>query len=394
MSQNSDSDFYFNPKQDANYQVCKRCIMDTSDPEIIFTETGCNHCDTATRILTNLKLSDTNQRSFQNLIGDLKRSGEGKAYDCVIGLSGGVDSSYVAYLLKKNGVRPLAVHLDNGWNSELAVKNVENIVRKLEIDLITHVIDWPEFRDLQRSFFKAGVIDIEMLTDHAILACLFHIAGKNKIKKIVLGNNYATETSMPAAWVHRKSDFTNLKSIHDRYGTMKIKTFPALGTLKLFFMRYVLNYNCSNLLDTISFDKEAALMILEQELGYKRYPFKHFESVFTRFYQGYILPRKFGVDKRRAHYSALISSGQLNRADALKLLEKPLYNGQMLSQDKVFVLKKLGYSETEFENYLNAPKAHHALFATDKIIWDMLNALKKILPTIIIKKLKIQKHDS
>jgi N-acetyl sugar amidotransferase len=364
--------------------------MDTTDPDIVFTETGCNHCDNAIKVLANLEITKSGDQAFLQTISKLKDAGRGKAYDCIIGLSGGVDSSYVAYLLKKNGVRPLAVHLDNGWNSELAVKNVENIVRKLEIDLTTHVIDWPEFRDLQRSFFKAGVIDIEMLTDHAILACLFQTANKNKIKQIVLGNNYATETSMPAAWVHRKSDFTNLKSIHDRYGTMKIRTFPALGTLKLFFMRYALNYNCSNLLDTISFDKEAALKILEQELDYKRYPFKHYESVFTRFYQGYILPRKFGVDKRRAHYSALISSGQLKRVDALKLLEKPLYDGQMLTQDKVFVLKKLGYSETDFENYLKAPNAPHALFASDKIIWDILNGVKKRLPTMIIKKIKMQ----
>jgi N-acetyl sugar amidotransferase len=391
MSENSDTDFYFHPKQDANYQVCKRCIMDTSDPQIVFTETGCNHCDTATKILVALEVAKSNGQSFQNTIEQLKQAGRGKPYDCVIGVSGGVDSSYVAYLLKKNGVRPLAVHLDNGWNSELAVKNVENIVRKLEIDLVTHVIDWPEFRDLQKSFFKAGVIDIEMLTDHAIMACLFQTAKKNGIKQIVLGNNYATESSMPPAWVHRKSDLTNLRSIHKKFGAMKIKTFPVLGTFQLYFMRYALDYLCTNLLDKISFDKESALNTLETELAYKRYPFKHYESVFTRFYQGFILPRKFGVDKRRSHYSALISSGQLTRSDALQMLEKPVYLGQMLKEDRTFVLKKLGFSDSEFNAYLDAKNTSHSAYPSDNTTWELLLGIKNRLPKVILNKLKMQK---
>lgn len=391
MSENSDTDFYFHPKQDANYRICKRCIMDTSDPQIVFTETGCNHCDTATKILANLEVAKSNGQSFQNTIEQLKQAGRGKPYDCVIGVSGGVDSSYVAYLLKKNGVRPLAVHLDNGWNSELAVKNVENIVKKLEIDLVTHVIDWPEFRDLQRSFFKAGVIDIEMLTDHAIMACLFQTAKKNGIKQIVLGNNYATESSMPPAWVHRKSDLKNLKSIQKRFGTMKINTFPVLGTFQLYFMRYVLDYRCTNLLDKISFDKESALKTLETELAYKRYPFKHYESVFTRFYQGYILPRKFGVDKRRSHYSALISSGQLTRSDALQMLEKPVYLSQMLKEDRTFVLKKLGFSDSEFNSYLDAKNTPHSAYPSDDTTWELLLGIKNRMPKVILNKLKMQK---
>jgi N-acetyl sugar amidotransferase len=391
MSQNSDSDFYFNPMQDANYRVCKRCIMDTTDPDIVFTETGCNHCDNAIKVLANLEITKSGDQAFLQTIAKLKDAGRGKAYDCIIGLSGGVDSSYVAYLLKKNGVRPLAVHLDNGWNSELAVKNVENIVRKLEIDLITHVIDWPEFRDLQRSFFKAGVIDIEMLTDHAIAACLFNAAKKNGIKKIVLGHNYATESCMPLAWVHRKSDLTNLKSIHSKFGNVKIKTLPTLGTFQLFFMRYALDYSCINLLDIISFDKEAALNLLESELEYKRYPFKHYESVFTRFYQGYLLPRKFRIDKRRPHYSALIASGQLSRADALKLMEKPVYAGKMLQEDRLFVTKKLGFSDEEFEKYLNAQNVSHLAYPSDEKVWALLVSLKNKLPMFMIRKLGMQR---
>jgi len=302
------------------YQICTRCIMDTSDPWIFFDENGvCYHC-----LHFDAKMRDWNDEdkltaTLSEIIHKVKKSSENNEYDCVIGLSGGIDSSYLAYIVKRQfGLRPLAVHLDNGWNSKLAVKNIEHIIRKLDIDLHTHVVDWEEFRDIQISYIKASVIDIEAITDHAIIGCLFQTAVENNIKCIMLGTNDVTERILPRAWVFNKNDARNLLSIHRRFGTLPIKTYPLLGaaTLKMYISR--IGIEVFSPLNYVSYIKSQAKQVLINELGWIDYGGKHYESIFTRFYQGYILPRKFHVDKRRAHFSTLINSGQMTREQALK----------------------------------------------------------------------------
>lgn len=358
--------------------------MDTTDPEIKFGDKGvCNHCRqyniTAKKYLFSGK---DGERRLQDLFLKVRQSGMNKPYDCIMGLSGGVDSTYVAYIAKKQGLRPLAVHLDNGWNSELAVKNIENIVRKLDLDLYTHVIDWVEFRDLQISFFKAGVIDIEMLTDHAITAILYRLASKHGIKYILSGSNMATEGIMPTSWTHRKSDLRNIKAIHNRYGKEQMKSFPTASTFQIYFWYLLIKRMKSiRVLDYIDYNKEMAMSIIEKELGWKSYGIKHYESIFTRFYQGFILPSKFDVDKRKAHLSTLICSGQISRAEALKEIKKNAYDHEVLASDKDFVLKKLGFGEKQFEEYVKSkPKAHFD-YGSDEYFFKVLRVLSEILYT-------------
>ena len=293
----------------ASYQVCTRCVMDTTDHDILFDADGvCSHCRRWDSLEPRFRFSAEESRTRLAALADQVRRGRGNGkYDSIIGLSGGIDSSYVAFLAAKLGLKPLAVHFDNGWNSEIAVSNIQKIVQKLGFDLYTYVIDWEEFRDLQRAFFKASVVDIEMLSDHAIFASMFRIARENGIKYVLSGTNFPTEHTMPASWYWRKQDVTNLRSIHAAYGEGPIKTFPTLTTLRFqaakkfgFGQQYV------ELLNSMPYRRGEALETLKREFDWQYYGGKHYESTFTKFYQAYVLPVKFGIDKRRAHYSDLI----------------------------------------------------------------------------------------
>lgn len=342
-------------------QICSRCVMDASVSGIEFDHDGvCNYCKEH-----ELKISMTPYHQggaevkLSQIVNKLIAEKTG-TYDSIVGLSGGVDSSYVAYQAVKMGLRPLAVHFDNGWNSELAVQNIENIVKKLNLDLITFVIDWPEFRDIQRSFFKANVIDIEMVTDHAIFAAMYKIANKHKIKYILSGTNAATESIMPPAWQHFKFDLRNLKAIHKRFGVRAIKQYPTLSVWEMAWNHYVLGAKTVSLLNYMPYRKDKAMRMLQDDLGWKYYGGKHYESIFTKFYQAYILPQKFGVDKRRIHLSDLILNGECTRDEAIVELGKPLYETLNLEQDKEYVLKKLGFTENEFQEYMTAlPVSHY-----------------------------------
>lgn len=348
--------------------------MDTSDPLITFDEKGiCNHCiDYRNTVLRHLSDTEKSKKAFQRLIERIKEEGKGKEYDCVIGLSGGADSTYVAYLVTKEfGLRPLAVHLDNGWDSREAVINIRNIVNRLEIDLYTHVIDWEEFRDLQRSYFKASVIDIEALTDHAILALLYSSANKHAVKYILTGSNMWTERIIPKSWAFNKNDLTNIKAIHKRFGRVPLVTFPQLGLRKLLYYSRIKKIQSFAPLNFINFSKDQVKLTIQQELGWKDYGSKHHESVFTRFYQGYILPRKFGIDKRRAHLSCLINAGQMTRNQALSILSSPTYDPDLQRRDYEFVIKKLGFTHEEFENYMKRPPVSHFAYKTD--LWSKLD---------------------
>lgn len=340
-----------------DYRICRRCIMDTSDPEIQFDEQGfCNHCRNYFRITRAHKnAARTKQQQLESLVATIKRQGQGRRYDSIIGVSGGVDSTYVAYVVKNLGLRPLAVHLDNGWNSELAVHNIQQILNTLHIDLYTHVINWDEFKDLQLSFLRASTPDAEIPTDHAITALLYHIASREGIHYIISGGNDATEGILPRAWSHGHSDWRYIQSIHRKFGKVPIKTFPHYNLFQSYYFQLIKRIEIVYVLNYMDYVKSDAMKTIERELGWRDYGGKHFESQYTKFFQGYILPIKFGFDKRRAHYATLICSGQITRDAALEAMKSLPYNPDELGAEAEFVAKKFGLTQQEFEDIMHLP---------------------------------------
>jgi N-acetyl sugar amidotransferase len=354
-----------------------------ADPDIRFDDQGiCNYYYEYKKAVAEKCLSgDAAKDHLEKIKEMIKGSGKGKDYDCIVGLSGGVDSTYVAWQAKQLSLRPLAVHFDNGWNSELAVKNIENIVTKLGFDLYTYVINWEEFKDLQLSYLKASVVDIEAITDHAIMAALYRLAGERNIQYILSGANVVTENTLPKAWVHPKSDHINIKSIHKSYGIKKLKTFPFMDArVKRYFMS-VKKIESVPILNYVEYNKKQVKELITKELGWRDYGGKHYESIWTRFYQGYILPEKFGIDKRKAHLSDLIFGGQITKAEALDALSKPIYEASQFRSDYEFVLKKLDLTEEVFKKIMAEPIRSHYDFDYEKPIdkrYPILKPVKKI----------------
>jgi len=349
------------------YRMCTRTVMDTTDPEISFDSEGVsNHWHEYVRERERSALTpERAQAALERIVSDVKKSGRGKPYDCVLGLSGGVDSSYLAHIAVELGLRPLIVHFDNGWNSELAVSNIESLVKGLKLDLHTFVMDWPEFRDLQRAYFKASVVDLEVPTDHMILGALYKIALQYRLRFLLSGTNLATESILPRRWYYSKFDLKNLRDIHRKFGTLPLRKLPALGFWQMTYYNQVRGINSVSLLDLIEYNKSEAKALLKERYGWRDYGGKHYESVFTRFYQGYILQSKFNIDKRKAHLSSLICSGHVTREEALAELAQPTYDAATQMEDKRYVAKKLGFSEDEFESVLRLPNRRHEEFATD-----------------------------
>ncbi|MEZ4973407.1 MAG: N-acetyl sugar amidotransferase [Cyclobacteriaceae bacterium] len=365
-----------------DYLQCVRCVLDNKDdPQIIFDSSGvCNHClayDLAEKQL--VKSGETAKSELAALVSKIRKSGEGRRYDCILGVSGGVDSSYLALIAKDLGLRVLAVHFDNGWNSELAVKNIETMLAKLGIDLFTFVVDWSEFRDLQLALLKASVVDIELATDHAMLATLYQAALDQKVKYILSGHNVVSEQVLPKHWYFDKRDHIHIRAINQRFGTVPLKTYPLLNSWLKFSVVWS-QIRSVTLLNYLDYNKKAVKKTLIDRLGWRDYGGKHYESVFTRFYQGYILPTKFGIDKRRAHLSNLICSRQLTREEALKELENPPYPPEMFEVDYEFVLKKLNLSAHEFDRLMHAPIIRHEEYPIDSSIYDRFLILKLISP--------------
>lgn len=338
------------------YQICSRCIMDTSDPDISFDNNGvCNHCHQYDRMVhEEIYTGDAGREKLSQLVTRMKESGSGKDYDCLIGVSGGVDSSYVAYVVKKLGLRPLAVHLDNGWNSELSVNNIFKELDTLGIDLKTHVINWNEFRDLQLAFLKASTPDSEIPSDHAIVSLMYRLAEEFKISYVITGRNVRTETHVPLAWSHGHHDWKYITSVHEQFGTVPLKTYPFRTPSEE--KQYQKTQKWVDILNYIDYVKKDAIKILHDELGWEYYGGKHYESIYTRFFQGYILPKKFGYDKRRGHLSSLICSGEITREEALKEMEQEPYPLDLQEEDRLYVIKKLGITEDEFEAIMKLPK--------------------------------------
>ena len=364
------------------YKQCTHCIIDTNDdPNVTFDSQGvCSYCQNYQRQKFQfVKVGADGESELKTLIERVKKSGKNKKYDCIIGLSGGVDSSYLALKVSQWGLRALAVHFDNGWNSELAVKNIEQIISKLKIDLYTLVIDWEEFRDLQLAFIRASVVDIEMITDHAIVATLYKLAIEHDVKFILSGSNYVTEAILPNNWIHHKADYVHIKALQRHYNKKPLVTYPLLD-LKLRMRAEFHGIQSTSPLNLIPYVKAEAKKELQELLGWRDYGGKHYESVFTRFYQGYILPQKFKIDKRKAHLSNLICSGQITRAEALAELEKPIYEENLLRTDYDFVLKKLELSPAQFEEILNTPPQKHTAYPVEREIYDRVPALKIVKP--------------
>lgn len=368
-------------EKDSSYRQCTISVMDNiADPYIRFDEQGiCNYYYDFIEAKKRFLFSpEQTEERLNEVISKLKRSGKGKKYDCILGVSGGVDSSYLALRAKELGLRVLCVHFDNGWNSELAVKNIENIVSRLGFDLYTYVVDWEEFKDVQLSYFKANVIDIEGVSDIAIYLSLEKTCAKYGLNFILDGRNIATEQTLPYAWSNK--DLGNLLNIHRAFGGVPLKTFPLIGRWKRNIHALSRSYTSVALLNFLHYNKVEAKKRISDELGWKDYGGKHYESVFTRFYQGYILPRKFKVDKRKAHFSNLIFSGQMTRAEAVEELKQPIYDPAQLAIDKPFVLKKLGFSEKAFEEYINSPAVDHAVYGNLKSLGDDFPILKVFRP--------------
>jgi N-acetyl sugar amidotransferase len=361
--------------------------MDTSDPDITFDSAGvCSHCREADRLLPTVRwTAEASQAALNNTANRIRKAGQGKDYDCVIGLSGGVDSSYAAYLAHQLGLRPLAVHFDNGWNSELAVENIQRVVEGCGFDLYTYVINWQEFRDLQRAFLKASVIDTELITDHAIVAATIQLARQHGVRYLLSGYNVATEHGLPSAWIWRhKMDWRNIESIHAAYGTVALKTFPHLSSLRWRLMEWTGRaVEWVQLLNLINYRRDGAAATLAREFGWREYGGKHHESAFTKFYQGAILPTKFGIDKRRAHLSDRLRNGELTREEALAALARPVYGPDELRAESEYVRKKLGFSESEWQEILDAPPRSHRDFPTERQYIDpvvpVLRAVRRLV---------------
>lgn len=372
-----------------NKLVCNRCIMDSiNDPDILINDHGvCNHCTTFDFEFNKLPKGINREKELESIITKIKLKGIGRKYDCLLGVSGGVDSSYLAYLCSIYGLRPLIIHFDNGWNSELSVLNIQNLLDKLGFDFETLVINWDEFKNLQLSYFKAGVVDLEFPTDHAILASMFKIAKKHKIKFVLSGHNVVTEgTYLPKSWVHSKLDYLNLKDIHKQYGSIKLKTYPYLSFIKRLYNFYNSKFEYIQLLNLVDYNKFEVKKKLVSELSWKDYGGKHFESIFTRFYQGYILPNKFNIDKRVFHYSCLVQSEQITREQAIKLLQEPFYDINLLESDKKYVLKKLNFNEATFEDYMRAPIRKHNEFKSEQKFWNIYFFVIKQIKKVLFKK--------
>jgi len=358
------------------HRICTKCVMDTTDSLIRFDEGGvCDHCNTfLADLLPNWHVDERGRRDLDRLISQVKKAGSGRNFDCIIGMSGGIDSSYLTYLAKEQfGLRPLVFHVDAGWNSQEAVNNIERIVDKLELDLYTEVINWEEMRDLQLAFFKSGVSHIDTPQDHAFFATMYQFAEKHGVKHVLTGANYSTECIRnPLEWMYYQSDSIQVRDIHKKFGQQPLNTFPLTSILKhKIWLPYVKGIKVLRPLNYVPFIKKEAIKLLIDEFGWQPYPQKHFESRFTRFYEGYWLPKKFGFDTRKVQFSSLIVTGQMSRDEALQKLESPPYDEATIHQDFEYVATKIGIPVEELQSYMDAPNRSFRDYKSQEAIYSI-----------------------
>jgi len=343
--------------------------MDTTDSRIKFDEKGvCDHCnDFYAHVQPNWHIDQQGKKELEKLILQIKESGKNHDFDCLLGLSGGVDSSYMLHVVvKEYGLRPLLFHVDGGWNSELAVHNIQVLLEKLGLDLYTEVINWEEMRDFQLACFKSGIPHLDIPQDHAFVATLYKFAHKYNIKYILNGGNISTEcVRNPLEWLYYGTDMLQLKDIMRRFSTVKMSTYPFSSVFRhKIYLRYIKGVKVVKPLNYFPYIKAQAIKLLEDEYGWKPYPQKHFESRFTKFYEGYWLPERFGFDTRRVQYSSLILTGQMNRSDALEKLKEPAFDKNTIMNDFNYIATKLGISVDQLRHYFTMPK---------KFYWDYQN---------------------
>ncbi len=343
------------------YQQCVRCVMDTTDPEIQFDEQGiCNHCtDFLIRREEVKAVKKLGTEHLDTIINIIKEKGKGKKYDALLGISGGVDSCYAAWLLKQHGIRTLLVHMDNGWNSDDATINIKKIAKTLEFDYESYVLDWEEFKDIQLAFLKASVPEAETPTDVAIQGALHRVAAKNKISFIISGGNLATEGILPKFWHYNARDTKYFNHIVKKFGTRKVKMFPNFGFKTEIYYKFVKGVKIIYLLNFIDYNKEKAMQLLQEELGWKYYGGKHHESRFTKFVQSYLLPNKFDLDYRKATFSSQICAGEMTREEAIEALKAPLNDEADMEREKEYISKKLSITKDELNWIIALPGKYY-----------------------------------
>jgi aminotransferase len=361
---------------EAGYQRCARCIMDTTDPEIVFDADGvCNHCLKVAEWMKSWNPQGDKARLDQ-LMDRIKADGKGRDYDMIMGLSGGVDSSYVAHIAQQYGLRTLVIHCDTGWNSELAVQNIESIVSTAGFDLVTHVVDWEEMQDVQHAFFKSGVPNQDIPQDHAISAVFYGYARKLQIPWSLSGSNLACESILPRAWGYDARDSVHLKAIHKKFGKRPMRDFPVMSYLSYGLRYQVLGgMKVAKPLDLVPYNKSEAMKTLEKVFNWRYYGGKHYESRFTKFFQGYYLPTKWGYDKRLAHLSSLVVSNQITREEALQEFRTGSLPVEDIVADKDYMARKLDISLDEFEALMRVPNTLHTSYpVTSPLVMQGLRA--------------------
>ncbi|MBM4202693.1 MAG: N-acetyl sugar amidotransferase [Gammaproteobacteria bacterium] len=372
-----------------SHQICERCIMDTSDPHIHFDNDGtCSHCKFFDESQAgSWQPNAEGKQAFEAIVSAIREENRFAAYDCIIGLSGGLDSAYLAYVARRQfGLRLLAVHVDGGWNSELAVRNIEGIVKTLDIELHTLVVDWEEMRDVQRAFLRAGLANQDVPQDHAFIAGLYGEAVKHGIRHVLSGGNFATESVLPTEWAYNAMDLRHLRAIHRRFGEHPLRNFPTVSFFQYYFWYPVVKrMTVLRPLNYLPYNRDDAIHVLERETGFQYYGGKHFESVFTKWQQLFYRPMKFGYDERRAYLSSLVLSGQMQRADALEEIRRPGYTDAELDAATEYVRNKLGFSAAEFADILAAPPGTFRDYPSNHHLFAMKDRLKHRLATMGIR---------
>ena len=358
--------------------------MDTTDSKIFFDANGiCDHCNTFfKKVLPNWHADEKGRKALAKIVSQIKQGGSGKDFDCIIGMSGGIDSSYLTYIAKTElGLRPLVFHVDAGWNSQEAVNNIEKLVDKLGLDLYTEVIDWEEMRDLKLAYFKSGVPHIDTPQDHAFFAMMYKFAEQYDVKYILTGANYSTECIRnPIEWMYYQTDSIQLRDIHRQFGTRPLSSFPITSILHhKVYLPYIKRINVVRPLNYVPYVKEQAIRLLAEQFGWQTYPQKHWEARVTKFYEGYWLPKKFGYDTRRVQYSSLIVTNQMTRAEALERLERPSYDEATITQEFEYVATKLGISEEELRSYLEGPNKSYRDYKSQENIYAIGARVMRIL---------------
>lgn len=376
-------------KHHTDQLICSECLLDHTVNDIWYDESGkCKYCLIHDELEKKHPLGSLGQKNLEAAVAKIKKAGKGKDFDCIVGVSGGRDSSYTLLTAVRLGLRPLAVHFDNGWNTDISVQNIKNQIEKLGVTLHTVVADWEEFKDLQVSFLKASVPDADIPTDYAIYSVLYETAAREGVKYILNGHSFRTEGTSPISWTYMDSLY--YKSVHKKFGKKRIKSFPVMSLPRFLYLLFGKRISEVRMMEFIDYNKRKVDEVLERELDWEYYGGHHHENTFTKFFQSYYLPKKFGIDKRKTELSALVRSGQMDRQEALSIINESEYG----HEDKVvdYVKNKLDLSDEEFDAIMNAPNRSHRDYRT---LLPLIKSLKwpiriagemKIVPSILYLK--------